>query len=456
MNIKNNSKYIKKNDIFICTHDEQEDRHKYIDDAIKKGAKLIITDQNITNKKVPIIKVEDTNQTMYQIYNDYYDNPLEKINLIGITGTDGKTTTALIIKDLLEQKTPCAYIGTNGFIYKNNQINTKNTTPEIKEVLKYAKILNQKQIENLVIEISSEALFHNRCEGLLFDRIILTNITKDHLNTHKTFENYLNSKLKIIEKLKKDAIAIINIDDKNSTHFLKKVPNYITYGTKKEADFQITNIKEYDNHTKFTLVHKEKKYKIISPLLGIYNTYNLTAAIVLLKTYNYNLNNIINNIYNIKEIPGRMNIKRKNNKTIILDYAHTINATENILNYANKIKKKRIITVVGCAGGREKEKRPTIGKIVTQKSDYVIFTTDAPRYEKVTDIINDMTKEIEKENYQIIINRKKAIKHAIEEAKEQDIVLILGKGIDNYMAIKNKYKKYCDKDVIEKILKKKK
>ena len=139
MNIKNNSKYIKKNDIFICTHDEQEDRHKYIDDAIKKGAKLIITDQNITNKKVPIIKVEDTNQTMYQIYNDYYDNPLEKINLIGITGTDGKTTTALIIKDLLEQKTPCAYIGTNGFIYKNNQINTKNTTPEIKEVLKYAQ-----------------------------------------------------------------------------------------------------------------------------------------------------------------------------------------------------------------------------------------------------------------------------------------------------------------------------
>ena len=459
MNIKNNSKNIKKNDIFICTHDEYEDRHKYIDQAIEKGAKAIITDKNIKNKKVPIIKVENTNKTLYQIYNDYYNDPLKNINTIAITGTDGKTSTALIIKNLLDNYTKTAYMGTNGFIYKDNHIKMNNTTPEIKEILKNAKILKDNQINNLVMEASSEALLHNRCEGLLFDRAILTNITGDHLNAHKNFQNYLESKLKLFTKLKENGIAIINIDDQNSDKVIKILKQnnkkYITYAKNKKADFYIKDIKEENNKTTYKLIHNKKEYKVTSSLLGIYNTYNLTAAIATLTTYNYKINDIINNIYNIKEIPGRTNIMYDKKYKVILDYAHTINATKNILDYANKIKKTRIITVVGCAGGREHEKRPILGKIITTLSDYVIFTTDDPRYEKVTDIIKDITKNVEKNNYKTIINRKKAIKYAIKSAKENDIILVLGKGIDNYMAIKHKYKKYCEKDVIEKILKKK-
>lgn len=459
MNIKNNSKKIKKNDIFICTHDEYEDRHKYIDQAIKKGARAIITDKNITDKKVPIIKVENTNKTLYQIYNDYYNNPLKNTNIIAITGTDGKTSTALIIKNLLDNYTKTAYMGTNGFIYNNNNIKMNNTTPEIKEILKNAKILQENQINNLVMEVSSEALLHNRCEGLLFDRAILTNITGDHLNVHKNFQNYLESKLNLFTKLKENGIAIINIDDKNSNKAIdilnQNNKKYITYATNKKADFYIKDIKEYNDKTIYKLIYNKKEYKITSPLLGIYNAYNLTAAIAILTTYNYKISDIINNIYNIKEIPGRTNIMYDKEYKVILDYAHTINATKNILEYANKIKKTKIITVVGCAGGREHEKRPKLGKIITDLSDYVIFTADDPRYEKVTDIIKDITKNIDKNNFKTIINRKRAIKYAINNAKENDIVLILGKGIDNYMAIKNKYKKYCDKDVIEKILKKK-
>ena len=309
------------------------------------------------------------------------------------------------------------------------------------------------------MEVSSEALLHNRCEGLLFDRAILTNITGDHLNVHKNFQNYLESKLNLFIKLKENGIAIINIDDKNSNKAIdilkQNNKKYITYATNKKADFYIKDIKEYNDKTIYKLIYNKKEYKITSPLLGIYNAYNLTAAIAILTTYNYKISDIINNIYNIKEIPGRTNIMYDKEYKVILDYAHTINATKNILEYANKIKKTKIITVVGCAGGREHEKRPKLGKIITDLSDYVIFTTDDPRYEKVTDIIKDITKNIDKNNFKTIINRKRAIKYAINNAKENDIVLILGKGIDNYMAIKNKYKKYCDKDVIEKILKKK-
>lgn len=458
MNIKNNSKNIRKNDIFICTYDQYEDRHKYIDDAINNGANAVVVDKNIRNKKVPIIKVDNTNETLFQIYNDYYDDPLKDIKVIAITGTDGKTSTALIINYLLNSYTNAAYIGTNGFIFNDNSIKLNNTTPDIKVLLKCAKVLKDNQIYNLVMEASSEALLHNRCEGLLFDRAILTNITGDHLNTHKTFENYLESKLKLFTKLKDNGIAIINIDDKYYNEVVKvlrkKNNKYITYGQSKKADFFIKDIKEYNDKTMFKLIFKNKEYKIVSNLLGTYNVYNLTCAIATLTTYNYKINDIINNIYNIKEIPGRTNIMYDRKYKIILDYAHTINATINVLEYLNKIKKARIITVVGCAGGREIEKRPKIGKIVTDLSDYVIFTMDDPRYEKVKNIINDMTKNIEKNNYKTIINRKKAIKYAINNAKENDIVLVLGKGIDNYMAIKNKYKKYCDKDVIEKILKK--
>lgn len=459
MNIKNNSKYIKKNDIFICTHDEYEDRHKYIDQAIEKGANAVIVDKDIRNKKVPVIRVEDTNKTLYQIYNDYYNDPLKSINSIAITGTDGKTSTALIIKMLFDNYRKTGYMGTNGFIYEDSHIKLNNTTPEIKEVLKNAKVLNDNKIDNLVMEVSSEALLHNRCEGLLFDRVILTNITGDHLNVHKSFQNYLESKLKLFTKLKENGIAIINIDDKNSDKVIKVLKQnnkkYITYAMNKKADFYIKDIKEDDDKTTYKLIYNKKEYKVSSLLLGTYNVYNLTAAIAVLSTYNYKINDIINNIYNIKEIPGRTNIMYDKEYKVILDYAHTINATKNILEYANKIKKTRIITVVGCAGGREHEKRPMLGRIITELSDCVIFTMDDPRYEKVLDIIKDITKDVEKSNYKIIINRKKAIKYAINSAKENDIILVLGKGIDNYMAIRNKYRKYCDKDVIERILKKK-
>lgn len=450
MNIKTNSKEVKKNDIFICIHDQYEDRHKYIKDI--KEASAIIIDKNINKKiAVPLIKVNNTNDTLFQIYNDYYENPLLELNIFAVTGTDGKTTTASIIKQLISNYNKIAYLGTNGFNYYNYNIKTKNTTPDIGTTLKYAKILKDNNIKNLVMEASSEGLLHNRCKNLKFKRALITNVTGDHLNIHKTFDNYLKSKLKLFTYLSKDGLGIINTDDISYNYIKNMKIKFISYGTKKNADYRILNIKTYNNKTCFSIKHKNKTYNICSPLLGKFNVYNLTASIALVHSLGIDIESIIKNIKKIKPIPGRMNIfKTKKEASVILDYAHTSHATKEILKFAKSTNPKKIITILGSAGGREKEKRKEIGKIATSLSDKVIFTTDDPRYEKVSNIINDMLLEVKTKNYTIIKNRKHAIKNAIKDANKGDLILILGKGTDNYMAIRNKYKKYNDLNIIKK------
>lgn len=456
MNIKTNSKQVKKNDIFVCIHDEKEDRHKYIKD-IKKASAIIIDKEQNNKNNIPLIKVNNTNDTLFQIYNSYYNNPLKNLNIIGITGTDGKTTTAYLIKEILNKKEETAYLGTLGFIYKDKIIKTNNTTVSIDKLLEFANTLKKENINNLVMEVSSEGLLHNRCNHVLFNQIIITNITKDHLNIHKTYNNYLNTKIKIINHLKKDGIAIINKDD-NSYKEINKVLKKkhikrITYG-KNKTNMQISNIKETYIKTSFNIKIKNKNYKIETNLLSKVNVYNIVPALIAANNIGISIEEIINIIKSIKQVPGRLNtFITKKESIIILDYAHTVNATKNILEFANNIKKRNIITVVGCAGGRDKEKRKEIGQIVTNKSNNVIFTTDDPRYEKVKDIIKDMTKELKKNNYIYIKNRKKAIKYAINISKRDDLILILGKGTDNYMAIKNKYKKYNDLKQIKKYTK---
>ncbi len=450
MNIKTNSKYVKKNDIFVCIHDEMENRHKYIKD-IKKASAIVI-DQDIKKRsKIPLIKVNNTNDTLFDIYNNYYDKPLKNLDIIGITGTDGKTTTALIIKNLLNNFFDTSYLGTNGFIYKDKSFKTRNTTPAIDIILKYANILKKENINTLVMEASSEGLLHNRCQNLKFKRAIITNVTGDHLNIHKSFDNYLNSKLKLLDYLEEDGIAIVNIDDISYKSIKKKHVNMISYGKDKNADYRIMNISEKCNKTIFNLKRKGEKFKIESPLLGQFNVYNLVCAIACLESLDISIYDIIKYVKDLKPVSGRMNIfYTKKGAQIILDYAHTLNSTSEILRFANKVRKGNIITVVGSAGGREREKRKDIGKVVTELSSKVIFTMDDPRYEKVKDIIKDLTENVDTDNYIEIINRKKAIKYAIKTAKKDDIILILGKGTDNYMAIKNKYKKYNDLDVIKK------
>ncbi|HPE14466.1 MAG TPA: UDP-N-acetylmuramoyl-L-alanyl-D-glutamate--2,6-diaminopimelate ligase [Bacilli bacterium] len=455
-NIITNSKDVKKNDIFVCNNKNIEERDKYIEDAINNGAKKIICEDTMVESSIPIIKVDNVDDELLKIVLNYYDVNLDDINLIGITGTDGKTTVANLVKDLLSNFIKTSYLGTIGFKIDNTSTTTKNTTPKLENIIKFIKKSIGKKCKVMAMEVSSEGLFYDRCHGLQFDIGILTNITKDHLNTHKTMKNYKQTKAKLFKQIKSSGWAILNRDDK-FYKFIKQScnSNIITYGKNKNCDFYISNIKSFTDHTTFNLKYKKNIYKISSPLLAIYNVYNLVAAIAAICCFDIDINEVLKYISTIKPIAGRLSsIKCGQNYDIIVDYAHTINATKETLKYFSKIKKNRLITILGCAGGRDKTKRKYIGKLASKYSDLVIFTEDDPRDEEVIDIIYDMLENVNNDNYVIITSRKDAVNYALSNALKDDTILFLGKGNDSYMAKKEGYIYYQDEDEIKNYFKK--
>lgn len=451
--IKINSKEIKKGDLFICIKGVTKNRNEYIEEAIKNGASAIITDKNI-KLDIPVIKVDNPNEELYRIARIFYDFKDNDLKIIGVTGTNGKTTVASIIKDLIGDS--CGYLGTNGIISKNINESIKNTTPDADRLYKYFKMLKEDNCDIVSMETSSEAFYRNRLDGLKFNIGILTNVTEDHLNIHKTIDNYLECKKCLFKNVYDNGFSILNIDDKYFNDFKKIAKGKIlTYG-KQTSDLQIIDYKEYLNKTNITLKYKNCIYKIKSILVGEYNIYNLCAAILTLIALNYDISDIIDRIKYIKVPLGRCEyLNFGQNYKIILDYAHTTDAFINIYKYLNNVKKGKIITVTGSAGGREKEKRSIMGKVILDNSDYVIFTMDDPRYEDVNSIIDDLVEKSKKNNYERIIDRKKAIIKALSIATKNDIVLIAGKGRDNYIAIYDKYLPYNDFDVISNYFNKK-
>ncbi len=451
--VKINSKEVQPGDLFVCTMGVTADRHDFIDEAIKNGAAAIVVSKDVQNKSVPIIRVKNTNEALYTICEKVYDYSQKKLEMIGVTGTNGKTSVAEILYQLLDD---CAYLGTNGKKYKNHSEMIRNTCPDVDRSYKYFKEFLDHGCKRLVMEASSEAMYWHRLDKIEYDTCILTNITEDHLNIHKTLENYVECKAKLFSLVKEDGYSILN----SGSQYLDKVKSYakgkiLTYGFNKTDDLYIENYVE-GKTLDITFVYKGKKLFVKSPLLGSFNVLNLAAAILVCLTRNMDKNTIIKRIENLSQIEGRLEVLNFNQDyMLILDYAHTTDAFKNILGYLNKIKKKRIITLTGSAGGREKEKRPLMGKTVLENSDYVIFTMDDPRYESVNAIIDDLVSESKNTNYERILDRKEAIKKALDMAEKGDIVLIAGKGRDNYMAVEDKYLPYNDYEVIEEYFKNK-
>ncbi len=444
--IKINSKEVEKNDIFVCVSGVNKDRNDFIDEAIENGASAIVTNKNII-KSVPVVYVDNPNTELVRLAKKFYDYPDSKLTLIATTGTNGKTTVATIIQELLGNDI-CGYIGTNGVAFENFEEKLRNTTPDADKLYKYFDKFVQNNCRYASIEASSEAFLRNRLRDLKFKVGIVTNVTEDHLNVHKTITNYIESKKELVKNVRSDGFSILNIDDKYYTDFLSVAKGKVlTYG-KNKSDLQILKIDEYIDKTDILVKYKEKKYSFTSPLLGEFNAYNLCAALLSLLALNFDLDYLLARVKNLTVPKGRFEVLDFNNYKVILDYAHTTDALEKVYKFLNKVKKGRIITVTGSAGGREKEKRKDMGKVVLDNSDYVIFTMDDPRYEDPNKIIDDLVSASEKTNYERIIDRKEAIRKALSIAKENDFVLIAGKGRDNYMAIEDKYLDYNDYDVI--------
>ena len=444
--IKINSKDVKENDLFVCTQGVTADRHDFVEDAIKNGAAAIIASKDI-KVDVPVIYVDNTNKELVNVCKKFYDYPDNYLNIIGITGTNGKTTVASIIKDLIGDE--CGYMGTNGIICKDFNRKIRNTTPDADRIYKYFRSFVDSGCKYLAMEASSESFFRNRLDGLMFKVGIITNITEDHLNVHKTIESYVASKQEMLNHIKDDGVLILNINDKYYEDTkVKATSKVLTYG-KGEADLEIVKVNEFINKTDITLKYQDNLYNITSPLLGEFNVYNLCAAILALLSLDFPMEEVIKNIDNIQVPKGRMEfLKYRDDYKIIIDYAHTPDAFKNIYEFLNKVKTGKIITITGSAGGREHEKRKEMGRLVLDNSDYVIFTMDDPRDEDVNEIIDELVSGSSKTSYERIIDRSEAIKKAIDMATHDDIILIAGKGDDDYMAIGSEYLPYKDEDVV--------
>ena len=447
--IKINSKEVEPGDIFVCTMGVTADRHDFIDEAIANGASAIVVSRDVGKKSVPVIKVDNTNLELRKICAKFYDYPCEFLYMIGVTGTNGKTTVAEIIYQLLGEN--AAYLGTNGKKYKDKHVSIRNTCPDVDRLYMYFKEFLDNGCNTVCMEASSEAFYRHRLDDIKYDIGIVTNITEDHLNIHKTIENYVDCKCQLVRQVKDDGYSILNSSDKYYDKFKKEAKgNIVSYGYKESDTLKIVDYTLKRDKTIINFKYNDKIYEVISPLLGSFNVDNLAASILALLCKGIDFDAIIKRVLQIKQIEGRMEIMPFTDKyTVILDYAHTTDAFLNILTFLNKVKDARIITVTGSAGGRERTKRKFMGKVVLEKSDYVIFTMDDPRYEDPNKIIDDLVSGSDKTNYERIVDRKKAIYKALDMAEDNDIVLIAGKGRDDYMAVDDKYLPYCDYDIIK-------
>ena len=459
--INYDSRKVENGDLFVCIKGFASDGHKFVDSAIKNGAKVIVCEEdiNVSNEDITVIKFNDTRKALATLGARYYDNPCEKLNIIGITGTNGKTTTAFMIKDIFESVgEKVGLIGTIANYIGDEKLETERTTPESLELQELFRKMVDKGVKYCVMEVSSHSLELDRVYGIDFKVGIFTNLTRDHLDFHKTFENYYKAKYKLF---KRSEVSIINIDDSYGVRITEdltkeNITNFKTYSLKKDADIMAKNKILESMDIIFDLKINGEKENIVLPIPGEYNIYNALGAIGACYASNIDLKDIKKGLEDVV-VPGRCErASRKYNLPyeIIIDYAHTPDGLEKILETAREFTKGRLISVFGCGGDRDKVKRPQMGKIGTDLSDIAIITSDNPRSEDPEAIINDILNGISKENYIKITNRYDAIKKAMEIAKEGDVIVIAGKGHETYQILNTGTIHFDEREVIEEILKK--
>ena len=453
--ITHDSRKVKKNTLFIAISGEYNDGHNYILDAINNGATAVIANGRapITDL-VPIIQVDNPRKIMSQIAANFYNHPSENLNIIGITGTNGKTTTTQIIDHIIKfSRRTSSSLGTLGFNTPSGIISTGFTTPESIDLQQILKTISDGGIEYVPMEISSHAIELYRVSNVKIGIAIFTNLGYDHLDFHKSQENYFNSKLKLFTNLHKNSIAILNDDDIYTKKIKKKIKcNYFTFGfNSKSSDLQIKKYTLGLNKSEATFVINNKIFSIETNLIGKFNLLNIAASFLCSLKLNISSDIIIKAIKHFNNVPGRLEKYHcLNNNTIIIDYAHTPDAFQNIFENICNLKKdnEKILSIFGCGGNRDRLKRSKMAKISEKYSDYIYLTNDNPRNENEDQIIDDICLGFETNNHTIIKNRKEAIINVLSKT-ENSIILILGKGAEKYQIIRNKKISHSDIEIVK-------
>ena len=460
--ISYNSQTTKKGDIFVCLVGEHTDGHEFAQNAIDAGAAALLVERKVEGTKIPQVVVKSTRHKIADIADRFYSSPSKGINLIGITGTNGKTTVTHLIQKIFEENgQKCALIGTLGYKLTSNgeYRDAKHTTPQAPELQATLRMIKDvEKIDNVVMEVSSHALDQNRVGGCRFNGAVLTNLTQDHLDYHITMDNYFEAKALLFKHLNEGDFAVINADDEYGERFLGVVPAGVrkyTYGVKNDADVQAKDINFSLNGAEFTLTENGQEHKVNLHMNGMFSVYNVLAAVTASLAMGIDIEVALKALENVHGVAGRFEVVVKK-PLVIVDYAHTPDGLENVLKSAREITPPdgKLICLFGCGGDRDATKRPKMGAIAEKLADKIVITSDNPRSEDPQIIITDIIAGLKSVNTEDVIvepDRGTAIGLLKTIANNNDVVVIAGKGHEDYQILKDRTIHFDDREEAKKI-----
>jgi UDP-N-acetylmuramoyl-L-alanyl-D-glutamate--2,6-diaminopimelate ligase len=450
--ITQNSKEVQEGWVFVAIKGSSTDGHNFVQEALSRGASLVFVERDVGIKDERIIKVEDTRRLLGELANEFFGRPSERLKLVGITGTNGKTTSSHLVESVLNAGgIPTGLVGTIYYRFKDKIYEYEGrTTPDPIQWHRTLKQMLEDGAEAVACEVSSHALDQRRVWGTKFFITAFTNLSQDHLDYHGSMEDYFRAKLRLFGEYPQE-YSLINIDDEYGRRILKELKGKaITYG--REGNLKIIDFETSIEGSRLTLEWEGRTYKFSSNLRGEFQAYNLSLGILVGFLFGLDAETIQHGIERVI-VPGRFETFFKEGKLAIVDYAHTPDALEKVLITARRLTKDKLWVVFGAGGNRDKTKRPLMGKVAEKWADFVVITSDNPRWEEPEAIIEDILKGIEqKQKVFVQKGREEAIKFALQNAKEGDVILIAGKGHEDYQEIKGVKYPFKDQDVVKEVL----
>jgi UDP-N-acetylmuramoyl-L-alanyl-D-glutamate--2,6-diaminopimelate ligase len=436
------SRRVQRNGLFVALRGEKVDGHQFVEQAVEKGATVIVTEHEVQAPRATCVVVENTRTALADLAATFYERPARRLKLAAVTGTNGKTTTTFLLKHICDKAgLRCGLLGTVRYEIGDRVLPAVRTTPESLDVQELLSQMVNAGCKAAAMEVSSHALAQDRVRGIEWDVAVFTNLTQDHLDFHGTMENYFEAKAALFTGLteqnsKTNATAVINLDDRYGAQLVdrldKKVP-VITYGLGAQADFRASNYHAEFAGTSYQLDARGKSYLVRVPLIGRFNVANSMAALAAASSMGISLRDAILSLGRSPQVPGRLEaVPAKRQFQIFVDYAHTDDALLNVLKTLRELSPRRLIVVFGCGGDRDKQKRPLMARVADQNADFSIITSDNPRKEDPDAIIAEAEKGFRSDRYEKITDRAEAIARAIELARPRDIILIAGKGHEAY------------------------
>ena len=469
--VEYDSRKVKKDSLFVAVEGMQSDGHDYIKSAVKNGAKCIVVSSareaefsDVARSGVTLLKTNDTRRALSIVSASYFQYPSRSLTVIGVTGTNGKTSITFLLESIFKSAgyNP-GIIGTVNYRWNNKELPAANTTPESRDMQELLYNMKEDGVDIVIMEVSSHALDLNRTDDVDFDVAVFTNLTRDHFDFHENFENYFSAKKKIFQLLDKSSkdkkVAIVNIDDEYGMKIFEEKESYSyslkSFGLNESADYKpiVDTIENRITGLKYIIEKPLDGLKIELVLSGTFHVYNSLAAIAVSDSIGLTPEGISNGLLSIKSIPGRFEVLySEKGFSVVVDYAHTGDALLKLLQSVNELKPNRVITVFGCGGDRDRTKRPIMGQVVENNSDQLIITSDNPRTEEPSAIIDDIVEGLEGKTFEVIVDRESAIKHAVSIGQEGDIIVIAGKGHEDYQILGTEKIHFDDREIAAKYM----